>query len=165
MLDIPLLTMFFSLAVEITKNESAMMQYTNYETGIVQCYGVVLEGWTYEKLVNPSTLSTSLPNLQRLRDAIDDGTCKFVKLDALQLKERRKEYEKNIADGVVTPHSRKQRSDVGVKRKRNKTSVKRKGRADEGTDGEGADNSGSEGDRPHKRIASAANLPSDCDDE
>jgi hypothetical protein len=56
------------------------MQYVNYEEAIVQCYGVLLKGWTFNRFVNPSELSTSLPPLQKLLNALNDGSCKIVKL-------------------------------------------------------------------------------------
>ena len=93
------------------------MCYVDYEEKIVQRYGIELVGWTYEKFVNPSELSTSLPGLQQLLDAINNGTCKFVKLTPLQLKERRHVLQKNISEGnVPAPKSRKPRKDRGTKR-------------------------------------------------
>jgi hypothetical protein len=56
------------------------MQYVNYEEAIVQCYGVVIEGWTFDKFINLSELSTSIPPLKTLLDALNDGRCKFIKL-------------------------------------------------------------------------------------
>lgn len=50
-----------NMLVEITGNLKAVMQYVNYEESIVQRYGVVLEGWTFDRFVNPSELSTALP--------------------------------------------------------------------------------------------------------
>jgi hypothetical protein len=44
--------------VEITGDDKALMQYTHHDE-LVQKYGVELQGWTFEKLVNPSQLSTS----------------------------------------------------------------------------------------------------------
>ena len=93
------------------------MCYVDYEEKIVQRYGIELVGWTYEKFVNPSELSTSLPGLQQLLDAINNGTCKFVKLTPLQLKECRHVLQKNISEGnVPAPKSRKPRKDRGTKR-------------------------------------------------
>ena len=62
------------------------MHYSDYEEKIVHRYGVELIGWTYEKLVNPSELSSSLPGLCQLLDAINTGSCKFIKLTQTQLK-------------------------------------------------------------------------------
>jgi len=94
------------------------MHYTDYEEKVVQCYGVELIGWTYEKLVNPSELSTSLPGLRQLLEAINAGSCKFIKLTQAQLKQRRDEHQKAIEDGSLpAPKTRKPRKDRGTKRK------------------------------------------------
>ena len=63
------------LPAEITDNANATMHYADYEEKVVQRYGVELIGWTYEKLVNPSELSTSLPGLRQLLEAINAGSC------------------------------------------------------------------------------------------
>ena len=93
------------------------MHYSDYEEKIVQRYGIELVGWTYEKFVNPSELSTSLPGLQQLLDAINNGNCKFVKLTALKLSEHRQELQKSISEGnMPAPKGRKPRKDRGTKR-------------------------------------------------
>jgi hypothetical protein len=95
------------------------MHYADYEEKVVQRYGVELIGWTYEKLVNPSELSTSLPGLRQLLEAINTGSCKFIKLTQDQLKQRREEHQKAIEDGSLpAPKTRKPRKDRGTKRKR-----------------------------------------------
>ena len=95
------------------------MHYADYEEKVVQRYGVELIGWTYEKLINPSELSTSLPGLRKLLDAINTGSCKFIKLTQDQLKQRREEHQKAIEDGSLpAPKTRKPRKDRGTKRKR-----------------------------------------------
>ena len=68
------------------------MHYVDYEEKIVQCYGVELIGWTYEKLVNSNHLSTLLPGLRQLLDAINTGSCKFIKLTQAQLNHCHEEY-------------------------------------------------------------------------
>lgn len=105
-----------TLTVDITGNPKAIMQYANYEVDIVQRYGIVLEGWTYENLVNPSELSTSLPPLRALFTAIENGTCKFTKLTSAQAKERQEAYDAKISSGDIVPRSRKRRSDAGTKK-------------------------------------------------
>lgn len=95
------------------------MHYIGYEDKIVQRYGVELVGWTYENFVNPSELSTLLPGLKKLLDAINDGTCKFVKLSPLELKARRQDHQKAIDDGSApASKTRKPRKDRGTKRKK-----------------------------------------------
>ncbi|KAJ3501325.1 hypothetical protein NLJ89_g9385 [Agrocybe chaxingu] len=106
------------MLMDITDNEQATMQYVNYEELVVQRYSVELVGWTCEKFINPSELSTSLPPLRRLLDAINNQECKFVKLTPLQLKKRRAEQQKKIDEGVISVKTRKPRKDKGTKRKR-----------------------------------------------
>jgi hypothetical protein len=93
------------------------MHYTRYEEEIVQRYGIDLQGWTYEKLMNPSKLSSSLPPLKALRDALITGTCKFVKLTAAEKKKREAAYMACIESGEVELRKRKRRSDAGVRKK------------------------------------------------
>ena len=84
----------------------------------IQHYSVELIGWTYKKLVNPSDLSTSLPGLRKLLEAINTGSSKFIKLTQAQLKQCREEHQKAIEDGSLpAPKSRKPRKDGGTKRK------------------------------------------------
>ncbi|KAF8238414.1 hypothetical protein L208DRAFT_1242486, partial [Tricholoma matsutake] len=56
------------------------MHYVNYEEAIIQHYGIEFIGWTYDKFINPSELSTAIEPLHKLLDAINNGNCKFVKL-------------------------------------------------------------------------------------
>ena len=94
------------------------MHYVDYEEKIIQRYGVELIGWTYEKLVNPNHLSMSLPGLCQLLDAINTGSCKFIKLTQAQLKHRCEEYQKAIEDGSLpAPKTCKPYKDRGSKRK------------------------------------------------
>ena len=93
------------------------MHYAQYEEEIVQRYGIELEGWTYEKLTNPSDLSSSLPPLKALRDAIISGTCKFVKLTAAEKKKREAAYMAKIKSGEIELRKHKWRSDAGVSKK------------------------------------------------
>jgi hypothetical protein len=77
------------------------MQYVNYEEAIVQRYGIVLEGWTFARFVNPSELSTALPPLQKLLDTLNDRSCKFVKLTREQCKAHEKEYREKVVTGEI----------------------------------------------------------------
>jgi hypothetical protein len=103
--------------VAITNNPKAIMHYTRYEEEIVQRYGIELQGWTYEKLINPSELSSTLPPLKALRDALVSETCKFVKLTAAGRKKREEAYMASIASGEVELRKRKRRSDAGIRKK------------------------------------------------
>lgn len=121
--------MFFSkyiatnliLVVEITGRPNVVMQYVNYERAIVLRLGVELQGWTHPMWANPSELSTSLPPLQILFDAIKDGSCKFVKLTREECKAREVEYQHKIKAGQVQVSMRKKRKDAGIKRRLNAT--------------------------------------------
>jgi hypothetical protein len=103
--------------VEITGNPSALMQYTNYEEDIVQRYGIELQGWTYERFVNPSELSTAIGPLRILLGAIKNGDCKFVKLSAKELRKRLEKYKEKVDAGEIRARKRKRRSDYGTKKK------------------------------------------------
>ena len=144
--------------MEITGDEKALMQYANYEELVIQKYGVELQGWTFEKLVNPSLLSTSLPGLRRLLDAINNGDCKFIKLSPLEVKKRREELQKKQNEGTAPVKVRKPRKDRGTKRPR------RKGNKQglEGDD-DGDDEEQEEEERPHKRPKSTEIVPAEID--
>ena len=102
-------------AVDITGDKNATMKYTEYEELIVLKYSVELQGWTYDKFVCPSLLSTSLPALQALLDAINNGRCKFIKLTPAEVKTRCEECQKQINEGTIVVKQQKQRSDIGAK--------------------------------------------------
>ncbi|KAJ7269477.1 hypothetical protein C8J57DRAFT_976590, partial [Mycena rebaudengoi] len=93
------------------------MDYVHYEESIVLKYGILLEGWTCDKFVNPSDLSSSLPVLTTLRDALRNGGCKWVKLQPELLKQRKLKWAANVAAGKATPRMHQPRSDLGKKRK------------------------------------------------
>ena len=114
------------------------MQYVNYEEAIVQRYGIVLEGWTFARFVNPSELSTALPPLQKLLNALNDGSCKFVKLTREQCKAREKEYREKVVTGEIQVRERKTRKDAGQKRKR-KVSKSKVGSDEETSSSESSD--------------------------
>ena len=101
------------------------MQYVNYEEQIVIRYVIKLDGWTYENFRNPSEFSSSLPPLQELSDAIDNGTCKFVKLTPAEKKQFEHEFNTKVQAGQVILRKRKIRKDAGKKKaKRCRTNLK-----------------------------------------
>ncbi|KAJ7673734.1 hypothetical protein DFH06DRAFT_915712, partial [Mycena polygramma] len=93
------------------------MQFVNYEEDIVLKHGVKLVGWTADKFVNPSELSSAIPPLQTLLAAIKDGSCKFVKLTTQERLDREAKYEEDVAAGIRVRKHRKTRCDAGTKRK------------------------------------------------
>ena len=131
--------------MNITGDPKATMKYVDYEELVVIKHGVELQGWTFDKFACPSSLSTSLPGLRKLLNAINNGDCKFVKLSPLEIKKRRDEREKRIEDGTITAKVRKTRKDVGTKRPR-----KGKKKAAE-VDDDSDDRDSDEENRPQKR--------------
>jgi len=113
------------------------MQYLNYEEQIVIRYGIKLEGWTYDTLKNPSELSTSLPPLQALSNAIDNGTCKFIRMSATEKKKYEDDFYSKVQSGEVTVRKRKVRKDVGKKKAKRRRTDSEEGAAS----GEGSDQS------------------------
>ncbi|KAJ7765463.1 hypothetical protein DFH07DRAFT_955705 [Mycena maculata] len=103
--------------VAIMGDANAQMQYVWYEEDIVHRYSIVLLGWTFPQLVNLSELSTSLPALQELYDALKEGRCFFKKLTMEELATRKEDWLKDVKAGVVERKHRGTRSDKGVKRK------------------------------------------------
>ena len=138
------------------------MQYVNYDE-LIQKYGVELQGWTFEKLVNPSLLSTALPGLRRLLDAINNGDCKFIKLSPLVVKKRREELQKKQDEGIAPVKACKPHKDRGTKRPRTKGNNKAVDHVEE-EDNDELDEE--EEERPRKRQApkSAETVPAEMDD-
>jgi hypothetical protein len=99
------------------------MQYTNYEEGVVHRYSVKLVGWTFPSLesptlISPSEMSTSLPALKELHDALRDGTCDFQTLSRDELTTRIAKHKADITAGRAVQRVRETRSDAGIKRPR-----------------------------------------------
>jgi len=136
------------LAVDITGNPKAVMRYINYEEEIVIRYGIKLEGWTYENFKNPSELSSSLPPLRALSEAIRNGTCKFVKLTAAEKKKFEQEFNAKVQTGQVILRKRKIRKDAGKKKAKRRRTNSKGGVA---SDSEGT--SGSEDDDEEEEVA------------
>lgn len=101
------------------------MSYKNYEADIIVKYGVELQGWTHPTWQCPAKLSTSLPPLRTLLDALISSQCHFVRLSKTEHAARKAEYDRKIQAGEVV--TRKKRSDAGTlrgKRKRSKPAAK-----------------------------------------
>lgn len=92
------------------------MQYIRYEEEIVLKLGIELVGWMYDKIVNPSQLSSALEPLSTLRNALRDGQCKFVRLSPPEIKQRIAAYQEKLNDGQVQKRKRKTRKDKGGRR-------------------------------------------------
>jgi hypothetical protein len=131
--------------VSITGNPKAVMQYANYEEAIVLKYGIELIGWTHDKFSNPSELSNALEPLRTLLEALNNQSCKFVKLSFSEHRAREAKYRADIASGAIAVKQRKTRKDAGTKRK--------------GPNGDDATDT-----RPGKRIRSEE-MVNDSDDD
>ncbi|KAJ6544862.1 hypothetical protein DFH09DRAFT_807537, partial [Mycena vulgaris] len=96
---------------------NAEMAYVHYDEDIVHRYGVDLVGWTADCFCSPSDLSSSLAVLTTLCNAINDGTCSWVKLMGEACRAKIQEWNDDVATGKVVLKSRNTRSDKGKKRK------------------------------------------------
>jgi hypothetical protein len=144
------------------------MHYIQYHKEIIMRYSVALEGWTHPNFANPSDLSTSIPPLQELLDAIDSGQCKFVKLTSEQQKAEDDKYREKIKNGQITATVRATRKDKGKKRKAREVA------GDDSDDNESgeSDNARSQGPSTKRRRCSgkkaaqksAEHVASDVDD-
>ncbi|KAI6020379.1 hypothetical protein BKA83DRAFT_104473 [Pisolithus microcarpus] len=90
---------------------------SNYNTAIVETYGVKLLGWpTGVPFVNPSSIGT-VSEIRKLRDSLKSGECHWKKLSKAKCNAFSSELEAHRASGEVVKKPRKKRSDVGVPRK------------------------------------------------
>ncbi|KAJ7757676.1 hypothetical protein B0H14DRAFT_3598809 [Mycena olivaceomarginata] len=103
--------------VTITGRPTIRMDYIYYKESIVLKYGIELIGWPLEHFVNPSDLSSSLPILTQVRDALKNGTCKWVKLSPADRKARKAAWDADVAAGKVVERARAPCCDTGQKRK------------------------------------------------
>ncbi|KAJ6631845.1 hypothetical protein B0H10DRAFT_2206257 [Mycena sp. CBHHK59/15] len=108
--------MVLSGLVEVSKKQ-LKMEYVHYREDIVVKHGLELIGWTADKFVSPSELSSSLHVLGKLWDTLKEGTCKWVKLSPAEHQARKDAWKADVADGKVVPKARNPRSDIGTKRK------------------------------------------------
>jgi hypothetical protein len=105
-----------------TNVKKLKMNYTNYETAIVQQYSVRLVGWPKSiKFVNPSQIGTVL-EIRTLRDDLRSGVCHWVKLTKSQLAAHIADLEERREQGETIGKQRKKRSDAGTSRKRRRPS-------------------------------------------
>ncbi|KAG6876904.1 hypothetical protein C0992_011402 [Termitomyces sp. T32_za158] len=104
----------------IPVNKTIKMNYLNYDTAIVKKYHVHLVGWPARLTFgSPSNIST-LDDVRLLHSALKNGQCKWMFLAV----EERKEHDQKLAnawgEGVVIGKKRKERSDKGKPRIKDK---------------------------------------------
>ncbi len=126
------------------------MSYVHFTRDVELIHRVTIVGWTADRFCNPSDLSNNITELTKLRDALKNGSCKFVKLTDEQYNQVKKKYDEQVAAGVFA--DRKKRKDIGTKRK--KTAVQEgEGVGGEGVGGEDEDEGGNgEGSGTSKRA-------------
>ena len=140
--------MLSQAVVTVTRDPNAQMQYKNFERDIVVEYGVDLVGWTHPSFKCPAKLSTSLPPLQTLLDALESGACRFVRLSKPERTRRRAEYQRKVASGDII--TRKPRSDIG--RRRGRAAKRPRHAHDSDSEGDsGSSSSEDEAGPAHKR--------------
>ncbi|KAG1888969.1 uncharacterized protein F5891DRAFT_965858 [Suillus fuscotomentosus] len=107
-----------SSPVSITGKKDIVMNYTNYETAIVEAYGVRLVGWPEGvDFISPSNIGT-VGDIRRLRDALKTRMCSWTTLSPAEVKAHTAELDACRSAGEVVRKPRKKRSDAGVARKR-----------------------------------------------
>lgn len=102
------------------------MSYARYQTDIVEKYSVELIGWPARllPLKTPSEIRV-LADLKLLRNALIEGSCRWVHLSRPDIQNRIDEHQRRAESGEVPAKKRKERSDKGKKcgaNKRSKTS-------------------------------------------
>lgn len=77
------------------------MNYTNYETAIVEAYGVRLIGWPEGvKFISPSNIGT-VGDIRKLRDALKTRTCYWYALSPAEVKAHAAELDARRSAGEV----------------------------------------------------------------
>ncbi|KAI5985881.1 hypothetical protein EDD15DRAFT_2373791 [Pisolithus albus] len=94
---------------KITNKKHIVMNYHNYDTAIVETYGVRLVGWPEDaKFANPSVIGT-VAEARKIRDALRSGTCFWKKLSKSELDLFATELNARRAAGI--PRRRKAPTD------------------------------------------------------
>jgi len=107
-----------SFTVDVTGKKNIVMNYNNYETSIIETYGVRLVGWPNGvKFTSPSNIGT-VGDIRKLWDALKAHTCYWTSLSPAEVKAHASELATRRSAGEVVRKPRKKRSDIGVSRKR-----------------------------------------------
>ncbi|KAG1860607.1 hypothetical protein DFJ58DRAFT_778195 [Suillus subalutaceus] len=123
--------------VAVTGKKDIAMNYSNYETSVVETY----------RFVNPSNIGT-VGDIRKLRDALKTHTCYWAALSPAEVKTHASELDTRRSAGEAVRKPRKKRSDAGVPRKR-------KG-------GPSAGRANKENHRPSKRGKKNPAQPQEC---
>jgi len=99
----------------VTRSNSAVMNYVNYDTQIIQRYQVKLVGYTYQEFTSPYNISV-VDDLRLLRDALQCGLCCWIRLTKGEVSKHTAEMSSRVAAGEKVMTKRKVRVDKGKKR-------------------------------------------------
>src|SRR5882724_12636896 len=105
-----------SFAGNITQVKYLEMNYANYETSIVQAYGVQLINWPLETGLSPLQI-TNTADMCKLRNVLKSSECKWRQLTIMEVEAHAGELDACHAGGEVVTRLRKHRLDDGVKHK------------------------------------------------
>ena len=95
------------------------MNYTNYDTKVVERYQTKLMGWTYREFKSPFDIHT-IDDVRALLEALQCGRCCWVRMTRSDVNQHKDNVSKRIAAGEKVGKARQPRSDKGVKRPRKK---------------------------------------------
>jgi len=109
------------------------MNYTNYDTKVIERYQTKLVGWTYREFKSPFDIHT-IDDVRILLEALQCGRCCWVRMTRSDVNHHRDEVSKRIAAGDTVGKARKPRSDKGVKRPWKKAPRAGEGNGDEEDD-------------------------------
>lgn len=78
------------------------MQYSQYIQRIVKPYNVGIVGWTHKTFGSPSCLSEGEAEIQKLFNAVLDGSCKFIRFSTDEEREAHiMEHEASVKSGTM----------------------------------------------------------------
>ncbi|KAG2031491.1 hypothetical protein BDR03DRAFT_1016041 [Suillus americanus] len=104
--------------VAVTGKKDIVMNYNNYNTAIIETYGVRLVGWPHGvNFISPSNIGT-VGDIRKLRDALKARTCYWTVLSPAEVKAHTAGLKTRRSAGEVICKPRKKRSDAGVPWKR-----------------------------------------------
>ncbi|KAG1726726.1 uncharacterized protein EDB91DRAFT_1061490 [Suillus paluster] len=88
-------------AIEVTSKKDIMMNYNNYETSVIETYGVRLVGWPHGvKFTSPSNIGT-VGDIRKLQDALKARTCYWAVLSPAEVKAHASELDTRRSAGEV----------------------------------------------------------------
>jgi hypothetical protein len=101
----------------------AHINYLHFHEEVRVKYGVDIFGWPETiQLRNPSTLSSRIPTLTRLRDDLKNKRIYFRKLTTEELEEAKEKHRRGVEAGTAVDFIRKRQKDAGQKKSSKKSS-------------------------------------------